>query len=58
MRDLHVGDRIKCRNWKDLKVTALNLSGEGYGVEVIGFADMSDDILTITALPEGSKTNE
>lgn len=49
---LHVGDRIKCKNWKDLKATALNLSAEGYGVTCIGFSDISDDILTITAVPE------
>ena len=54
-RDLQIGDRIHCRNWKDLRTIALKLSAEGYGVAVIGFADMSDDILTITDLPEGSK---
>lgn len=47
-----LGDRIFCKNWKDLLATALTLSGEGYGVEVIGFRDMSDNVLTITALPE------
>ena len=51
-KKLSIGDRICCKNWKDLKNTALGLSGEGYGVEVIGFADMSDNVLTITALPE------
>ena len=52
--DLKLGDKIRCKNWKDLKRTALNLSAEGYGVTVVGFGDMADDILTITALPEGS----
>jgi len=51
--NLNVGDRIHCKNWKDLKRTALQLSAEGYGVTVIGFADMADNVLTITALPEG-----
>ena len=51
--DLQLGDRIHCKNWKDLKRTAFNLSAEGYGVTVIGFGDMADDVLTITALPEG-----
>lgn len=51
-QDLKFGDRIRCKNWKDLLTTALSLSAEGYGVSVIGFADMSDDILTITAVPE------
>lgn len=55
MSDLKVGDRIHCKDWRDLKRTALNLSAEGYGVTVVGFADMSDDVLTITALPEGSE---
>ena len=54
-RQLNIGDRIHCKNWKELRQVALSLSAEGYGVAVIGFADMSDDILTITALPEGSK---
>lgn len=54
-RDLQIGDRIHCNSWQDLRITALNLSAEGYGVAVIGFADMSENILTITALPEGSK---
>lgn len=51
-RTLQIGDKIHCRSWKDLKRTAFNLSSEGYGVEVIGFGDMSDNILTITAMPE------
>lgn len=49
---LQLGDKIHCKNWRDLKKTAFQLSSEGYGVEVIGFSDMSEDILTITALPE------
>ena len=49
---LQLGDKIRCKNWRDLKKTAFKLSSEGYGVEVIGFSDMSEDILTITALPE------
>lgn len=49
---MNLGDRIYCASWRDLKKTALQLSSEGYGVTVIGFSDMSDNILTITALPE------
>ena len=52
---LNIGDKIHCRSWKDLQNTALQLSSEGYGISVIGFSDMSDDILTITALPEGNR---
>ena len=55
MKDLQVFDRIKCKNWQDMKITALNLSAEGYGIAVIGFSDMQEYVLTITALPEGSK---
>ena len=52
--ELRLGDRIKCKNWRDRKRTAFALASEGYGVTVIGFGDMSEDILTITDLPEGS----
>lgn len=51
-KDLEIGDRIKCRNWNDLRTTALQLSAEGYGIAVVGFSDMSDNVLTIEALPE------
>lgn len=57
-RDLRLGDRIKCKNWKDAKRTALQLASEGYGVSVLGFGDMAEDILTITALPEGRKADD
>lgn len=55
MNDLKIGDKIHCRNWKDLLRTALQLSSEGYGVVVLGFADMYEDILTVTALPTGKE---
>ena len=50
-----VGDRLYCRTWKDLQKQALLLSSEGYGVSVIGFGDMSDNVLTITAEKEGEE---
>ena len=53
MKDLEIGDKIKCKSWQDMKITALNLSAEGYGIAVIGFSDLQENILTITALPEG-----
>ena len=56
--NLQLGDKIHCKNWRDLKRTAFSLSTEGYGVEVIGFSDMSENILTITALPEEGSKNE
>lgn len=55
---MNLGDRIYCASWRDLKKTALQLSSEGYGVTVIGFSDMSDNILTITALPEKTKEDK
>lgn len=55
MNDLKTGDKIHFKNWKDLIATALHLSSLGYGVAVLGFADMSSNILTITALPEGKE---
>lgn len=51
-KEYQIGEKIHCKNWKELKAKALALSAAGYGVEVIGFGDMSADILTITALPE------
>lgn len=56
MKDLKIGDRIKCKNWQDMKITALNLSADGYGIGVIGFSDMQDFVLTIMALPDGSES--
>lgn len=55
---LEIGTRIKCKSWRELKNYALSLSSEGYGVEVIGFADMSDNVLTITALPDKEGKDE
>ena len=50
------GDKIHCLSWCDLRTTALILSSKGYGVAVIGFGDMSDDILTVTAVPESEES--
>lgn len=47
-----IGDRIQCKGWKKLKNKALQLASLGYGVAVLGFSDMADNVLTITALPE------
>ena len=52
MADLKIGDTIRCKNGRDLKYTAFHLSSNGYGVAVIGFKDIDEHILTITALPE------
>ena len=51
-KEYSLGERIHFRTWKDLLTKALSLSSIGYGVAVIGFGDMSANILTITALPE------
>ena len=50
--DFRLGDRIHFQTWKELKRRALDLSSHGYGVSVIGFGDMSSNVLTITSLPE------
>ena len=47
-----LGERIQCKGWKKLKNKALKLASLGYGVTVLGFSDMADNVLTITALPE------
>lgn len=57
MNDLKVGDKIYCKNWHDLKATALHLSSLGYGVCIVGFADMSENVLTITALPDETEAD-
>lgn len=55
LEDMQVGKRISCRTWHELKVKALYLSSIGYGVAINGFKDMSDNVLTITAMPEEDK---
>lgn len=53
--NFRVGDEILFTTWKLLKASALMLSSIGYGVAVIGFTNMSNNVLTITALPEGAE---
>ena len=55
-RNFELNERIHCKSWQDLRTTALILSSKGYGVAVIGFSDMSDDILTVTAVPESEES--
>lgn len=49
---LQVGDRIHCKNARDLRRWALQLSSEGYGIAIFGYHDIYEHILTVTALPE------
>ena len=49
---LYEGQRIAFHSYGDLKRAALVLSSKGYGVAVLGFSDLSEHILTVTALPE------
>jgi len=51
-----VGDRIHFDTWRELLNRAFALSSVGYGVAVLGFSDMADNVLTITALPERKET--
>ena len=53
-----IGDRIHYHSFGDLRRSALVLSSVGYGVAVLGFDDMSDNILTIIALPERKEETE
>ena len=53
--NFRVGDEILFTTWKLLKASALMLSSIGYGVAVIGFGNISNNVLTITALPEGEE---
>ena len=48
---LKEGDKIACRNWKDCKDTAFYLSSLGYGVGVLGFEAIQDNIITILEVP-------
>lgn len=50
-KKLQNGDRIHCHSWKELKELAFHMSAEGYGVSVLGFGDMSENVLTVTAVP-------
>lgn len=49
---MNIGYKIRCKSWRELKSIAFKLSSEGYGVAVIGFANINECVLTITALPE------
>ena len=51
-RILHLGDKIQCKDNRDMRRWALNLSAEGYGIALLGYHDIYENILTITALPE------
>lgn len=58
MEGFKKGDKLHCRSWRELKAQAFTLSSMGYGVCVIGFSDMSDNILTITEEPEERETEK
>ena len=50
-----IGSRVICKSWKDLLHAALMLTSKGYKIEIeslIGSMDMTEIVLTITALPE------
>ena len=50
--ELKVGDTIKCKDWKDLKKTMLDLAKGGYVCEVKGWDQMRRNAFTITGIPE------
>ena len=49
------GAKIPCESFRDLRHWALTLSSLGYGIAVIGFHDIYENILTVTAVPEDEK---
>ena len=51
-KQYEVGDRIECNTFQKMKWMAFKLSSKGYGVSVIGLADIEEHTLTITATPE------
>ena len=54
-KQYEVGDKIECATFQKMKWMAFHLSSKGYGVAVIGLADIEDHVLTVTALPEERK---
>jgi len=50
--NLKVGQQIQFNSRRQLMAQALYLSSEGYGVAQLGYHDMYENILTITAIPE------
>lgn len=49
---LQIGDKIQCKDARDLRRWALNLSSEGYGIGILDYHDIYEHVLTIMALPE------
>jgi len=49
---LKLGDRIFCKNWKGLLVTALTLSSAGYGINVMGLRGVPGNFLDIVLIVE------
>ena len=54
-KQYEVGDKIECATFQKMKWMAFRLSSKGYGVSVIGLADIEEHTLTVTALPEERK---
>ena len=55
---LNLGDKIHCKDNRDLRRWALQLSSEGYGVAILGYHDIYQHILTVTALPIGEEEED
>ena len=48
---LSIGSRLESVTFMEMKRKAFQLSSQGYGVSIIGFSDIENHVLTITALP-------
>ena len=53
--NIMVGDKMQFSSPRELRRWALSLSADGYGVAIIGYHDIHENILTIVALPEGEE---
>ena len=49
---LKVGDIIRCKDWKAVRRTMLELAAKGYTCEVKGWEQMQTNTFTITGIPE------
>ena len=56
--ELQIGQKLQFKSRRSMMTMALSLSADGYGVAQLGYHDMYENILTITALPEQEAENE
>lgn len=47
-----LGDKITCKSNREMRNVALLLSSDGYGVAILGYSNLVENTLTITAMPK------